>query len=103
MADGYKIDVTTIGAQDDGGTGDGELADPAFAKAAADDDTLYLGPGFQPCEPADDEGERLGEAFHRTQHQSGLGCVAVLQQGVQVLLLMLAVSPSSGSSPFRLR
>ena len=50
-ADRHQIDVEILGLEDDVGAGDGEFADPALPKAAADHDALGIGPRLGLEEP----------------------------------------------------
>src|SRR6478736_954444 len=72
MADRHKVDTMSVGLQDDAGTRDRKLADPALAESAADHDTLDGAPGLQPGEAANDEGQRLGVAFDGAEDESRL-------------------------------
>ena len=86
MADRHEVEIAPVRPQDDGGTRDRKLADPALAEAPADHDALDLGPALQPGETADDEGQRLGKAFDGTVHQCSRPRIALLDQRVELLL-----------------
>ena len=84
MAHRHQLDRMALRLQDDAGPRDGELAYPALAEAAADDNALDRTPGLLAQEATDDEGERLGEAFDSREHQRRLACLAFRQQLVEL-------------------
>ena len=86
VADRQHLDLEVLGLQDDLGARDGEFAEPAVAKAAADHDAFGLLPGLGFEEAAGDVGELLREILDRAVHDGrGLGVVAD-QDGIEHLL-----------------
>ena len=85
-ADRHQIDVEVLGLEDDVGARDGDLADPALPKTAADHDAL----GVRPClglqEPAGHIGQFLREFLDRAMHQRGGGDIVAHQHLVEVAL-----------------
>src|SRR5262245_10899799 len=85
-ANEFQVDGNVIGLEQQTGAADRQLADPAGAKATADDQAFRVAPILEAQEAADHLGELLGEVFDRTLHQCGSGRVAFLQQGGELLL-----------------
>jgi hypothetical protein len=86
VADRQQLDLEVPGLEDDLGARDGELAEPAVAKAAADHDALGLLPGLAPEEAPRDVGELLRKILDgAVHHRGGFGVVAD-QHGVEHLL-----------------
>ena len=85
-ADRHQIDVEILGLEDDVGARDGELADPALPKAAADHDALGIGPRLGLEEPAGHIGQFLRELLDRAMHQGGGADIVADQRFVEVAL-----------------
>ena len=85
-ADRHQIDVEILRLEDDVGAGDGDLADPALPKAAADHDALGIGPRLGLQEPAGHIGQFLREFLDRAMHQGGSVDIVADQRLVEVAL-----------------
>ena len=59
-----------VGLEQYGLRADGQLADAAGAKAAADDEALRIAPILEAQEAADDLGQLLGEFLDRALHET---------------------------------
>src|SRR6476646_2469542 len=90
VADGHEIDDHLLRFEYHGCTTDGELADPAGAKAAADDDLFRIAPRLELEEAADDEGELLREVLDCALHDPGGLEVSLREKRIELLPTDLA-------------
>src|SRR5262249_10368082 len=90
VADGHEIDRHLVRFEDHGCATDGELADPAGAKAAADDDPFRIAPRLEFEEAADDEGELLREVLDCALQDPGGLWVSLREQRIELLPADLA-------------
>ena len=89
-ADRHQIDVEILRLEDDVGAGDGDLADPALPKTAANHDALGIGPRLGLEEPPRHIGQLLGEFLDRAMHQGGGADIGADQRLVEFALGNLA-------------
>src|SRR5882757_9833089 len=87
--DRHQIDLEVVVLENDLGPGDRELAEPAFAKSAADHDTLGLRPGLGLEEAARHIGQLLRKILDRAVQDRGSLQIVADQDGVECLLVDL--------------
>ncbi len=71
VADQRQVEIRMVFFQQDGGPADGQFADPAAAKAAADHQAFGIAPGLQLEEAPDHRVEFLGEILDGALHDAG--------------------------------
>src|SRR3954447_2914782 len=82
-----QIDLEALGFENHVGTRDRKLPDAAFAKAAADDDALGIGPSLGFHKSLGHISEFLGEFLDRAMHQRR-GMHALARQRLSALALV---------------
>ena len=85
-ADRHQIDIEILRFEDNVGACDGDLADPALPKAAADHDALCIRPRLGLEKPPRHIGQFLREFLDRTMHQRGGGDIVAYQDLIEVAL-----------------